>query len=50
MDKKGLIQTMRKAIDNNRQGYQCRQLSEQKALKHGFSAVMETHIARYFAG
>ena len=29
---------------------QCRQLSEQKALKHGFSAVMETHIARYFAG
>jgi len=29
---------------------QCRQLSEQKALKHGFSAVMEAHIARYFAG
>jgi len=29
---------------------QCRQLSEQKALKHSFSAVMEAHIARYFAG
>ena len=28
---------------------QCRQLSEQKALKHSFSAVMEAHIARYFA-